>query len=416
MCLMKKSLLIFTFLLSLFQNVHGQSDSALFQALSGKYITDTPTFTVLLYSSDCFKCKLPLSHALDLLKKEDTANKYRRLIITDNYSYGNAFNKDNEIGATVIYDTGVFSHVTSALKSVIVISVAKSYTVIGSKEISKAAVIRELREKAGSTKAAYNNSLFYEFEDSVISPNNFSSAITPFGFALYDGLLQTGICISNQKQLNYLKPVLTDSDIVNNLPDRVDKNRFAKVAYSETVEGLTANSIPLLHINSIANFDAAVYCIFSINRVYADKTQADNFGIFTTYFLATKKIKTPKDYESVFDIDTYKNIYYIDSFSFKNETYPIGSWINFHPAFINDSTFQINVNHQNNIKRKIEFGGLATVVLKKDGTAEMTGIDETAKDAIMINNTVMLNGKKFFIKKEMTDESQGIGKIKISVL
>lgn len=411
---LKIFLSLVTICVTLFVRGYAQDTGKLYQELSEKYITDSPVFIVLLYASDCFKCKLPLSHAVNLLKQEDHDHLYRRLILTDNYAYARSFNKDIGIGATVIYDSAVFSSVADGLKSRIVIAGCGAYTTIGSKDITEAYLIQELHDKAACTEKTHHPTVFYTFADSVISPVNFSAAVTPFGFIVYDPLLQTGIRITHQKQSAYANPSVSDSGIINTLPDRTNKDRFDKTSYSKTVKDLAKNNIPVVYINSISNYDSMIYCIFSVNRVYIDKSLADNYGVFTTNFIGVKKIAMLKDYESVLDVASYNNVYYIDSFSYQGETYPVGKWINFHPLFINDSTIQMNVNYQDNDRRSIGFGGLATVILGKNNTAKMIHIDKNAKEEITISHTVMLNGTGYFIEKHMTDESKSLGTINIT--
>lgn len=389
-------------LLLIATNANGQIDTTTFKYIQNKYITkQAPTFVILCSSKDCFKCSLPLNNIAKLLNNQPENKTLTTVIITDNYAMANKYKQETGLNAAVYFDKELFVASQTHTQSAIVLIENNAYSAHSIQNIQEAD-IQNLLQRSLVTN--------YSFSDSLFDFKLFVSTATPFGILLFDEKIQTGITTDLSTQM-YHQSIFTDTSRINQLPDRFDKSQFSTLSFQEGNRKMQHQGIEYLHVNSILGVDSTLFITFSINKTFRALDNQDNYAMFTSYFMAKKKLQKESDFLSAFDLNTYNNIYFIDSFSYNHQTYPLGNWMSQQPIGIDEQTIQLNVSWINN--GKFQFGGRATIDISDAKTAKMIAIDTEAPEVIFFNNVVNFQGNQYVITKEVIDESISLGKIKI---
>lgn len=173
---------------------------------------------------------------------------------------------------------------------------------------------------------------------------------------------------------------------------------------------MTLDGIDYLHVKTIQCLDNTLLISFVINNRLKDLRQENNYGVFSSYYMAKKQIKSKEDVLSAFDINTYSEIYFVDTFVYQNSTYPLGPWIIHQPIPVSKDTFKINVMHFDG--DEYGFGGLATIDISDPKMAKMIDLDKSSKPINNLIHKATYQDRKFFVEKAVIDESKSLGEIR----
>lgn len=366
------------------------------------------TIVLFIIDKECSNCYLLLNNAIEISKKypENIDNYF---VVTDNYSFAKNVLKNLNISAKTIFNKEVFNLPEINKLNTIYYRLNDQNYFFNKTNYNS----YELDSIINGNKISINCFENMAIEDSTLGHDLFSHVLIPDKLIIFDKALQNFIniyCNSEEYEIKISKTKVEDSIFFYNFPDRVDKNLFEKIEPELTFSTLNEKNLDFLYINTISEYDNYIFCIFSLKRIYKRKNE-ENYGLFTTYFIAVKEVGNKK--EEIYNLNSYSNYFYIDSFIYKNETYPVGPWIGYHPKFINKNAIQINVQKLDK-DDKITFGGLATIELDfQNNITRMINIDTSASETIYIDHTINLANQQYILKKEMIDESRGLGIIKL---
>lgn len=368
---------------------------------------------ILFSSNDCDRCIVYLVPLLKSLEELNTAIPIN--IITDNTAYAKKNLKAYRLNLNYVFDKEVFSKYGINLRTV-------TYLKHNSQIIDNV-------EDIINTVNNGNTSVVFQKTDSLVTEINMSSSfIAPFNsFLTLDSKMGTALLfepVNQSYSLTYLEAKISDSLKIYNLPERTaDTERksgeklFEKLDFKDFSYFCKTGRYKFLKITAISSFGSNVYCNFSIDRSYKEKQRENYFSIWGNDFVAVKKIKTKEDMHTIMDISTYDQIYpLMNEFEFENELYSTGVWVHSYLEFEDENTIKINVDKSNEDRTDFEFAGLATIRLNPaEQKAEMIALDkDNAEPVIKRNNQILLGNYIYSVEKEMTDEANNAGFIKIT--
>lgn len=367
-----------------------------------KYIgnLDSSSLLIIYSDNDCFKCSLPLYNIANILKSipRYQNDDLKIKTITNNYSLASKYLKESKLKSEIIFDKSLPTRTGSCLA----FRLKNRIKILPIDQISRDSLLQYLNYTAATQD--------FIISDSLLSFNNFIVGSTYFGIALFDAKMQLGI-LTDLKNYQYATPTFKDTTKINSLKTRIKSNEFKKLPFINGYQILKENGINFLHINSLASLDSIIYLTFSINKCYQSVKDTADYGIFTSYYLAKKKLHSENDFESIFNIDSYQNIYFIDTFSFNNKTYPIGNWIDQQPIVKNIDIIEMIVNCYDPETKIYKFGGLATIDISDEVDAKMFAIDTLAKPEIIISHLFNYRGKPMGVSKTIINEERSLGNI-----
>lgn len=401
---MYRILILFVFL-GLSLSVFGQDAANELDYLKSEFqIKDNQPTVLIVYSDiDCFMCALPLNQLGKVVKNETAVEVPKDLlvlIITNNYAMASKYKKENELEADIIYNKKFTD--SSGSKAFFIDN--EVYNTFSINNISESS-LNDLFNTSNN-----NIDLGYAFEDSIFHFSIYYIASTPYGMLLFDGTMQEGI-FTDLKSHTYLSPRFEDSSTIKNLPIRIDESIFERPQYFAHNQGsLTLDGIDYLHVKTIQCLDNTLLISFVFNNRLKDLRQENNYGVFSSYYMAKKQIKSKEDVLSAFDINTYSEIYFVDTFVYQNSTYPLGPWIIHQPIPVSKDTFKINVMHFDG--DEYGFGGLATIDISDPKMAKMIDLDKSSKPINNLIHKATYQDRKFFVEKAVIDESRSLGEIR----
>lgn len=365
---------------------------------------------LFINSNECANCFMFLNDAINISKNVGM-NDNDIIIVTNNYSYAKKFCKKSKLNSEIFVDQKIFNTPQINHYNSIFIHSKTNKEFVYNKKNYKSHLYKE------SLKLAYSNFSFppkYQYNDSLLSQTPFYSGMMNFGALILDSDLQNLHYLFPDTLINRIVEFeFSNSQIFYKLPDRVNKEKYSLLPSDEANAVYSEHGLEKVHVNSISSIDSTFFCFFTLNKIYYE-AESSNISVFSTYFIGTKKVNTILDFELLNDLSKYDHIYYVDSFSYLGSTYPLGPWINDYAIVLNDTILKIKVNYENAEKRKIEFGGLATIQLNPNSNnVKLLEIDKTAKPQIEVIEISKYNGYKYRIRKEFTNEEKNHGIIYI---
>lgn len=366
---------------------------------------DQPTLLIVYSDIDCFMCALPLSKLSSVAQGKTEIEVPQDLtvkIITNNYAMAAKYKRENELDAEIIYQ----KEFTNA---------SGSKAIFIDNEVFNEFSINNISEN--SLNELFNNShsdSVYSFVDSIFHFNFYYVATTPYGVLLFDEGMQTGIFTDFQNQ-TYLTPKFEDSTIIKNLPIRIEEDIFERPSYFAHNQNLLMNEgIDYLHVKTIQCLDSTLLISFMINNRLKDLRYEGHYGVFPSYYMAKKEINSPEDLLTAFDIDTYSEIYFVDTFLYNDIIYPLGPWISHQPIPVNKDTFKINVMSFKDEDYK--FGGLATIDISDPQEAKMINIDTDVENVNPLLHYFNYQGQEYYVEKIKIEEEKSIGRFEFKHL
>lgn len=401
---MYRILILFVFL-GLSFTVFGQDAANELDYLKSEFqIKDNQPTVLIVYSDiDCFMCALPLSKLATVAQGKTEIKVPKNLaikIITNNYAMAAKYKRENELDAEIIYNKK-FTDSSGSQAIFIDHEVLNQFSINNISESS----LNDLFNTSEN-----NIDLGYAFVDSIFHFDFFYIASTPYGVLLFDDAIQTGIFTDFQTQ-TYLTPKFEDSSIIKNLPIRIEENLFERPPYfAHNQNLLMEEGIDYLHVKTIQYLDSTLLISFMINNRLKDLRQENHYGVFPSYYMAKKEINAPEDLLTAFDIDTYSEIYFVDTFLYNDTIYPLGPWISHQPIPINKDTFKINVMSVKDEDYK--FGGLATIDISDPQEAKMINIDTDIAPTMEVKKNFNYQGQEYYVEKTKIDEEKSLGNIR----
>lgn len=366
-----------------------------------KIKNEQSTLLIVYSDIDCFMCALPLSKLATVAQGKTEIKVPENLtikIITNNYAMAAKYKRENELNAEIIYQKE-FTDFSGSKAIFIDHEVLNEFSI---KNISDNS-LNELFNNPHSNSA-------YSFVDSIFHFDFFYVASTPYGVLLFDEAIQTGIFTDFQNQ-TYLTPKFEDSTIIKTLPIRIEEDLFERPLYfAHNQNLLMQEGIDYLHVKTIQYLDGTLLISFMINNRLKDLRYENHYGVFPSYYMAKKEINAPEDLLTAFDIDTYSEIYFVDTFLYNDIIYPLGPWIIHQPIPVSKDTFKINVMHFDG--DEYGFGGLATIDISDPKMAKMIDLDKSSKPINNLIHKATYQDRKFFVEKAVIDESKSLGEIR----
>ncbi|OYQ36767.1 hypothetical protein CHU92_09225 [Flavobacterium cyanobacteriorum] len=410
------SILAFTFICVLYSSAQVKVPD--YESID-QYITEAHTgtgandhVTILFSSNDCDKCILYL-HSILLDLKKSTGNSGLPLnVITDNKAFAKKNLDKYKLDFKYYYDKSLFSKFGINSKTLI-------YYKKNNKLISDVGQISAMMPKSEAA-----TDVIFQFKDSIVGADNFSCTSLPYDHLLIlDPKMDKSILLSKAKEnaieksfnYAYMTSKIKDSLKLYQLPESdIDRLQFEKAGYENALQLLNTNNLEFIEITSITSFGPYVYCNFIINRLYKNLSKKDDFALIGDSFLAVKKIKKESDLKDIMNVDQYDQFYLFYSFDYQGTTYPISTWIYGTFTVVKPDTITTNINKVVSSKPSLDFWGKATIVLdSKTQVAKMTDIDPTAENIRVRNTLVKYKNDTYTVRKDMINEEDNIGLIKI---
>lgn len=366
---------------------------------------DQPTLLIVYSDIDCFMCALPLSKLATVAQRKTEIIVPENLtikIITNNYAMAAKYKRENELDAEIIYQKE-FTDSSGSKAIFIDHEVLNEFSI---KNISDNS-LNELFNNPHSNSA-------YSFVDSIFHFDFFYVASTPYGVLLFDETMQAGIFTDFQNQ-TYLTPKFEDSTIIKTLPIRIEEDLFERPLYfAHNQNLLMQEGIDYLHIKTIQYLDSTLLISFMINNRLKDLRYENHYGVFPSYYMAKKEISAPEDLLTAFEIDTYSEIYFVDTFLYNDIIYPLGPWISHQPIPVNKDTFKINVMSFKD--EDYQFGGLATIDISDPQEAKMIDIDPDIAPTMEVKKNINYQEQEYYVEKTKIEEEKSLGRFEFKRL
>lgn len=376
--------------------------------------SDVDCMNILFSSNDCDKCILYINALLTNLKGTRYENSITINVIADNVAYAKKNLSKYDLKFNYFYDKSLFEKFDINNRTLL-------YLKKGENIITDPDSILSYLDKNEIKKGE----LIFQLGDSLVNPDKISSTLLPYDNLLtIDPKMDVAILykknniadVEKSYKISYLTGTVKDSLKLFNLPERIaDKSSIKKTDFKSYSALAKRNNMQFVKIHSITSKGFDVYTTFTLNRIYWNLHEKDKYVLLGHSFLAVRKIKNEDELLGLMNIENYDDFYLIDVFEYGGSTYPLSTWVYSTPEIIGENTFKTNVNKVVVENESLEFGGSATIVLNpKDKKAMMTSLDKNAKNVRVRNNTIVLNGYKYKIEKEMIDASNNYGLIRIS--
>ena len=363
--------------------------------------------TVLYSSADCENCILFLRQTLGEIKPD---NKIPVYVITDNIAYAKKNLGKYKLNYTYYFDREIFNQFEINKRTLL-------YSRFNSVLNDNPEQIINLANASATTPE-----IVFQQQDTVLMANDLETRTMPYNaFATINPKMDVAILFRKTKSadvnksysVTYLYKNLRDSLKIYTLQERnPDPENLKLIPFKEFGQLAQKNAINFYKIHSLTSYNNAVYCTFTISRLYKDVRQKDNFSILSNAFIAQKEIKSEKDLLDVMCIDTYDHIYFADMFTYQDTVYPMSTWIYSTPDPTGKNTLLTNVNKVEANGGELSFGGKATILLDPNTqTMKMTALDANAPKVRFRKNTFENGNYTYKLQKVMIDDSKNLGTI-----
>lgn len=359
---------------------------------------------LVVSSKDCVKCNINFN---SILTNEKLA-AIPKLIIADDFISAKNLNEDLEHPVKFVIEPELIKRLAPSSRSFLAIKRHNIQNVMNVLNINSL-IINNIHTSFQMTKPCVDS---FSFVDSLMSDYYLDRAVFGSNFLLFERKSQYWVTVIDKK-VNYSKVGKLDSTWVYTLPARVDSNQFSLMAsYQEMLKMSKSNKLPVLEVAKISFKDSTLCTSFVLNRFYVDKTKANNIGVFTTYFIGIKKVKSPADIQDATDLNTYDQIFFADLVTSKNKDYHISI---FSPIKVLSPTeIFAKVTKFDLIKKESEFYGGAVIKLDMS-KAKLTPISFDTK----ISPIDSLDSRTFYkdceinISKNLEDKFTNLGTVLI---
>ena len=355
---------------------------------------------LVVSSNDCFKCSFNFSTLL----KEERLKGIRKVIISDEFVTARNLVEGLVSSPEFIINPLLLQKLSPTGSSLLI---AKNGTNI---QLYNMQVVDQpfLQEISVSFTSACGNS--FSFSDSLVSSGHLYRAIFNDGYLLFDPKSQYWIGLKDNV-VQYAKTVPLDSQYVYSLPSRVDKTRFSIInSYAKMLAQAWEARVPVFRVEGITFRDSLLCVSFVLNRFFNDRENVNNIGIFTTYFIATKKVRNYQDLFNVASFNTYDHIFFADNIEYANEKLPIRI---FSPiSIISPDEIFVKVNVADDATQTTKFYGGALLRLdNKASQLKPIAVDRTVGIADSLDSKSSYGNCMINIYKEVQDMSSNLGTI-----
>lgn len=359
---------------------------------SNKIKENDSYINIYLNSNDCFRCFGQIYQILTTIEEENKEIQIN--IITNEIVFAKKNTKDYTFDINFYLDKDIVQKYPSFY-----------YYKLNKQIISdNNQIINEIKKNTPKNKIT----LIQLIDESFTSDNLVHAGIYDNFIIVYDNTVDLGGIIENSK-IEYYDITTSSKKLYNQLPlpYKNYKENFKPLSY-EDFQNIKKNfpGVPDIKVTSISIFEDIAYAGFMVSRVFQSTQDSTAFELPSFTYLAIKKLKN-NNLKDIFDLNSYDNYFCMDILPFNSIDYRIGVSINYPFTIINEHNFMAKIFNE------LDYAGEATFEFNEDYTTlNITSINPEAPRIYEYEN-IEIDGKKYYVDKEMTDESTGEGIISL---
>jgi len=357
-------------------------------------------FNIFLSSKDCYRCISSNHQLLMYLEKENNNTPISINIITDEISFARKTFKEYNLKLNYVVDKKVFNRTDVNNKSF-------QYLKFKNKIYNDLPEIQKLL--TANTNIAKTIAIT---DDLLIRTNIYPLEIPGNKIFLHDPGMETGLLINlDDLSKNEYIEANTESRKLYSLPFAIDTTSFKLVDYDNFQIAKKEFHLPEIKIHNINILNNLVICNFSASRLFEELHHVGKHGLISNNYIAIKTINSETDLKNILDLDTYSGYFNVEDFDYNNKKYRVGIGIYSQTTIIDNNIFKLKVDEV--VNNETVYRGEATLKLNKDRTKlEIQEINDQVVNKKYINREISLDGRQFYVDKEITDENTNTGIIK----
>lgn len=357
-------------------------------------------FNIFLSSKDCYRCTVSNHQLLMYLEKGSNNAPVSINIITDEISFARKTFKEYNLKLNYVVDKKVFDRTDVRKKSF-------QYLKFKNKIYNDLPEIQNLL--TANTNIAKTIAIT---DDLLIRTNIYPLKIPGNKIFLHDPGMETGLLVNlDDLSKNEYIEANTESRKLYSLPFAVDTTSFKLVDYDNFQLAKKEFRLPEIKIHNINISGNLVICNFSASRLFEELHHPGKHGLISNNYIALKTINNETDLKNILNLDTYTTYFNVEDFDYDKKKYRVGIGIYSQTAIIDNNTFKLKVDEV--VNNETVYRGEATLKLNKDRTKlEIQEINDQVPNKKYINREISLDGRQFYVDKEITDENTNTGIIK----
>lgn len=350
---------------------------------------------IYLNSNDCFRC---FGEIQQILKTVDENNNDIQInIFTNQIVFAKKNTKEYPVNKNFFVNHEIFKehpqsfyyykhngHIVNDIKQII-------------KEISKEDTISDI-----------NNLLAIKVNDDLFTSDELThTGVSKNSLLIHDQSVDLGAIINIKNSNIDYYDINTLSHKLYQLPHPTYKDNFQLIDYDD-FKNIKNNfpGVTQIKANSIKLFKNIVFTQFMVSKLFVSTQDSTTYELPSFTYLAVKNINNDS-LSDIFDLDTYDYYFNLDILPYNSTDYRIGVSIYYPFKILNKYSFKAK------IYQELDYAGEATFEINEDYTTlNITSINPEAPRIYEYDN-IEIDGKKYYVDKEMTDESTGEGIISL---